>query len=127
MAGLGTAVLIIVINRLLGVWSSAAEEAMAVESDKRATLMTQVVESIEAVKVFGWEEPFCDRLDTIRKRECELNRKVRCFCLFGGCVAFTCSRMLFDRGRVDVKPPCPLFNGLECSHILAVLAYLPPV
>ena len=77
LAGLGCCIFLVLLNRLIGVWASAAEELMSVESDTRTTLMTQVVESIEAVKLFGWELPFCARLDAIRQDECALVRKSR--------------------------------------------------
>jgi hypothetical protein len=43
-------------------------------ADQRMSILTQIVETIKAIKFFAWEPEYLERITTIRTKEC---RKIR--------------------------------------------------
>ena len=44
-------------------------------TDKRVTMMSEIVNSIRLIKMYAWEQPFIQRIDKLRKEEIKNLRK----------------------------------------------------
>lgn len=51
----------------LGVRTAHYRKATAIKSDERVRLMKEIVMGIEVIKMYTWEAPFREIIDTVRR------------------------------------------------------------
>eukprot|EP00471_Norrisiella_sphaerica_P008681 CAMPEP_0184506154 /NCGR_PEP_ID=MMETSP0113_2-20130426/53352_1 /TAXON_ID=91329 /ORGANISM="Norrisiella sphaerica, Strain BC52" /LENGTH=1408 /DNA_ID=CAMNT_0026895859 /DNA_START=1010 /DNA_END=5236 /DNA_ORIENTATION=+ len=71
LVGLLLMIAIVGLNRYLSSKTKQAEKLNLMAADKRLTLMRQLIEGIQALKMHGWESKFLSKIEHVRKEECE--------------------------------------------------------
>ncbi|KAJ2682221.1 hypothetical protein IWW39_006082, partial [Coemansia spiralis] len=69
LVGLAMIVLYMPLSKALLVYVAKVEEKLASLSDERVTVITELVQGIKAVKLFGWESQFLEMVDERRERQ----------------------------------------------------------
>ncbi|GBG31314.1 ABC transporter, putative [Hondaea fermentalgiana] len=77
LVGIGIMLGIMLLNVLLGKLIHAIEQKSLNFADERLSMLTAVVEGIRAVKLFGWEEKYREKINKIRDEECNHIRNYR--------------------------------------------------
>lgn len=55
------------ISVFLGVRTAHYRKATAIKSDERVRLMKEIIMGIEVIKMYTWEAPFREIIDTVRR------------------------------------------------------------
>eukprot|EP00466_Bigelowiella_natans_P013317 jgi/Bigna1/136503/aug1.34_g11211 len=61
---------IVGLNRYISSKTKKAEKLNLKAGDKRLTLMRQLIEGIQALKMHGWEAKFLSKIEKVREDEC---------------------------------------------------------
>ncbi|KAJ2581750.1 hypothetical protein GGH95_001914, partial [Coemansia sp. RSA 1836] len=69
LVGLSIAVLYMPLSKSLLFYVASVEEKLASLSDERVTVITELLQGIKAVKLFGWESRFLEMVDERRERQ----------------------------------------------------------
>ncbi|KAJ2881034.1 hypothetical protein H4R27_004351, partial [Coemansia aciculifera] len=69
LVGLTMTVLYMPLSKALLTYVAGIEEKMASLSDERVTVITELLQGIKAVKLFGWESRFLEMVDERRERQ----------------------------------------------------------
>lgn len=76
-AGLGVTATVMYISAVSSKKGAGVEHKSMALADARMSILTEVIESIKAVKYFGWEPDYFEKLQGIRKKECRAIRRAR--------------------------------------------------
>eukprot|EP00041_Stephanoeca_diplocostata_P026627 m.720956 g.720956 ORF g.720956 m.720956 type:complete len:1460 (+) comp23010_c0_seq3:362-4741(+) len=69
LIGFGMLLLVIPLQAHYGKQVGVAKRRMLPKTDARTNLFAQVLTGIQVVKLYNWEEPYCEQLNTLRKEE----------------------------------------------------------
>ncbi|KAJ2101693.1 hypothetical protein IW146_009275, partial [Coemansia sp. RSA 922] len=69
LVGLTMTVLYMPLSKALLTYVAGVEEKLSSLSDKRVTVITELLQGIKAVKLFGWESRFLEMVDERRERQ----------------------------------------------------------
>ncbi|KAJ2808889.1 hypothetical protein H4S07_003308, partial [Coemansia furcata] len=69
LVGLSMSVLYIPLSKMLFKYLTKVEEKLTSLSDERVTVITELLQGIKAVKLFGWESRFLEMVDERRERQ----------------------------------------------------------
>ncbi|KAJ2745104.1 hypothetical protein GGI20_002437 [Coemansia sp. BCRC 34301] len=69
LVGLSMAVLYMPLSRSLLIYVASVEDKLASLSDERITVITELLQGIKAIKLFGWESRFLEMVDERRERQ----------------------------------------------------------
>ncbi|KAJ2892478.1 hypothetical protein GGI21_005599, partial [Coemansia aciculifera] len=69
LVGLSMTVLYIPLSKMLFKYLTKVEEKLTSLSDERVTVITELLQGIKAVKLFGWESRFLEMVDERRERQ----------------------------------------------------------
>ncbi|KAJ2876876.1 hypothetical protein GGH93_000367 [Coemansia aciculifera] len=69
LVGLSLSVLYVPLSKMLFKYLTKVEEKLTSLSDERVTVITELLQGIKAVKLFGWESRFLEMVDERRERQ----------------------------------------------------------
>ncbi|CAJ1455870.1 unnamed protein product, partial [Effrenium voratum] len=78
--GLSWMLVVILLNPVMMYIMNRLEETQQAKTDERVRKATEVIQSINVIKCYGWEEPATAKVEQARKEE--LNALWRLYCLF---------------------------------------------
>ncbi|KAJ2115005.1 hypothetical protein IW146_002642 [Coemansia sp. RSA 922] len=69
LVGLSMSILYVPLSKMLFKYLTKVEEKLTSLSDERVTVITELLQGIKAVKLFGWESRFLEMVDERRERQ----------------------------------------------------------
>lgn len=119
LPGLGVMFLLLLINARLGLWSGKLEKKNLDAADKRVGLVSEIVNSIKAVKFFAWEEAYLSKIDRLRAEEC---KGIRTFRLVQNASVITGRISPVVSAMVSIVSFGLLGNELQAGDVFATIA-----
>lgn len=77
LAGIAFMVAILLLNIRFSSISGKIESETLGYADKRLSILSQMIDSIKAVKFFAWEDNYLQKIDDVRSKECKTIRRWR--------------------------------------------------
>ncbi|KAI8357575.1 hypothetical protein B0O80DRAFT_291714 [Mortierella sp. GBAus27b] len=75
-AGLGTIVALTPLNIIIARSFMSAKSKKLEAMDQRVRLMNELLAGVKVIKLYGWDDPFRDRVNTFRRRELGMLSKI---------------------------------------------------
>ena len=75
LAGLGMLILMLPINGLVSRFQQKFDKRQMKYKDERIKVLNELLNGIRVIKLYGWEIPFIEKVDTIRDKELNLLKK----------------------------------------------------
>ncbi|KAI8321405.1 hypothetical protein GQ54DRAFT_276194, partial [Martensiomyces pterosporus] len=69
LVGLSLAIVYVPLSKVLFAYLTKVEEKLNALSDERVTVITELLQGIKAVKLFGWESRFLEKVDEKREKQ----------------------------------------------------------
>jgi len=76
LPGFGVMIVFMIVQYWLGMSVAFRKKKLALESERRISLMEEIMRSIKLIKIYGWEASFFKNLNKIRAEEAEINRGI---------------------------------------------------
>ncbi|CAG0884515.1 unnamed protein product [Darwinula stevensoni] len=128
--GIGLLILFVPVQGLMGKAYSRLRLQIAKRTDERVRLMSEILDAMRVVKMYGWEKPFSDMVNQARKKEIDVVRRVAFLRGINMGLFFTSSKVILfvtflayisdDRALLAEKVflAVALFNSLRISMTL---------
>ncbi|GBP66208.1 Probable multidrug resistance-associated protein lethal(2)03659 [Eumeta japonica] len=120
LVGVAFLLLFIPLQAYLGKISSKLRRKTALRTDNRIRLMNEVIQSIEAIKIYAWEEAFGRIIQKARKKEMNVIKKMSWLrAVMISCVKLNTKVAIF----LSIISFLSLENGLTAAKVFVIFTY----